>query len=296
MLSITPLSLLVVASSFHILNGYLGVAEAYNVIRVCQNKHCCKRANTDVLQTIHNLVGTGDNVDNVVVEASGCLSHCDKGPNMEVETSDGTTTVLQGMTDAQMCAFQLGEVSSSSSSSSSASFPHVPKILIAASKVMEQSQQFAAVGRHDEQIRYLTSVIAKLENSPAIAPSTPANAHAHALRAQAHLRLAETQAQTQATEESASSPRSASIAASIRDSQRVVQDLSAAATPASLALAYRTWADALLEQQRDEERRTPKPKDFSQVVAVLTQWHRAQPMYRTKLQGEIQGLLLMSTS
>mmetsp|Transcript_22580 Transcript_22580/g.62840 ORF Transcript_22580/g.62840 Transcript_22580/m.62840 type:complete len:292 (+) Transcript_22580:190-1065(+) len=288
MLSILSFSL-VGALSFLAPNGwYLGTTEAYNVVRVCQNKHCCKRANTDVLQTIHNLVGTGGD-GSVVVEASGCLSHCDKGPNMEVQTRDGTT-VLQGMTDAQTCALQFGEVSSSSPL-----FPPVPKILIAASKVMEQSQRFGAMGQHEEQIRYLASVIAKLENSPAISPSTPANAHAHVLRAQAYLQLAEKQATAGTGAGSGSGDtesRSESIAASIRDARRVVGDFSAVATPASLSLAYRTWADALLEQQRDEERETRDAKDFSKVVAVLTQWYGAQPTYRTKLQGEIQGLLM----
>lgn len=269
--------LLVAASSLHIANDYFGTVDAYNVIRVCQNKHCCKRTTADVLQTMHNLVGTGDG--DVVVEASGCLSHCDKGPNMEVTTSDGTI-VLQGMTDAQTCAFQLKEALSSSSS-----FPPVPKILIAASNVIEQSEQFAAKGAYGEQIRYLTSVIDKLEVSLAISPSTPANAHAHTLRAQAYLQVAcgETQQSTS---------RSDSVAASICDAQRVVTDFSAIATPASLSLAYRTWADALMEQQRDQEKEAPKTKDFSKVVDVLTQWHRVQPIYRTKLQGEIQGLLM----
>lgn len=273
-------SLLLVTASF-------GTVDAYDVIRVCQNKHCCKRANGDVLQTIHNLVGTGGE-GNVVVEASGCLSHCDKGPNMEIKTRD-CTILLQGMADAQTCAFQLGEISSSSSSSS---FPPIPKILIAASKVIEQSQKFAANGQYGEQIRYLTSVINKLEVSPAISPSTPANAHAHALRAQAYLELANSERlkSTECTNDV--TPPSELVAASIRDAQRVVQDLSAIATPFSLSLAYRTLADALLEQQQDQEKETSKKKDFSQVVAVLTQWHRVQPMYRTKLQGEIQGLLM----
>lgn len=284
-MSIVPSKMLLFSLLLLLVTAFFGTVDAFDVIRVCQNKHCCKRTNSDVLQTIHNLVGTGEE-GNVVVEASGCLSHCDKGPNMEVKTRDGTI-VLQGMTDAQTCTFQLGEVSSSSSS-----FPPVPKILIAASKVIEQSQQFAVNDQYREQIRYLTSVIDKLEVSPAIFSSTPANAHAHALRAQAFLELAssEKQKSTECTNDVAS--RSELVAASIRDAQRVVQDLSAIATPLSLSLAYRTLADALLEEQQDQEKETSKKKDFSQVVAVLTQWHRVQPIYRTKLQEEIQGLLM----
>mmetsp|Transcript_1059 Transcript_1059/g.2348 ORF Transcript_1059/g.2348 Transcript_1059/m.2348 type:complete len:315 (-) Transcript_1059:1395-2339(-) len=270
--------------SFPSTSDGIGKAEAYNVIRVCRNKHCCKRANADVLQTMHNLV---DKVDNdIIVEASGCLSNCDKGPNMEVATKSGTT-ILNGMTDVQMCAFQLGEISSSTPS-----FPPVPKILIAASKVIEQSQQFAANGQHQEQVRFLSSVIDKLESSPAVSPSTSANAHAHALRAQAHLELA------RGSEASGNDGPSSTIEAAVRDAQRVVQDLSDVATPASLSMAYRTWTDAELflteerEQQEQHEKELSRKKDFSKVVAVLTEWYRAQPIYRTKLQGEIQGLLL----
>lgn len=245
---------------------------AYNVVRVCQNKHCCKRANNgDVLQTMHNLIDTTN--EKVVVEASGCLSECDKGPNVEL-TIGAETILLHGMVDAQTCAFQLGE----------SSFPQVPKILVAASKVMEQSQQFSEQGQHEEAIRFLTSVIDKLEVSPVVSPFTAANAHAHALRAQAFLELA-----IQKKEDNDS------VAASISDAKRVVQDLSAVATSKSLAMAYRTWTDAelfLAEQEQLKVEENAIPKDFSKVVAVLKEWYRAQPMYRTKLQGEIQGLLL----
>lgn len=77
--------------------------------------------------------------------------------------------------------------------------------------------------------------------------------------------------------------------------KRVVQDFSGVATSKSLAMAYRTWTDAelfLAEQEQLKVQETERPKDFSKVVAVLKEWYQAQPMYRTKLQGEIQGLLL----
>ena len=257
--------------SLIILLNVTGKVDAYNVVRVCQNKHCCRRANNgDVLQTMHNLIDTSG--EEVVVEASGCLSECDKGPNVEL-TVDGKTTLLHGIVDAQTCAFQLGE-----------SALQIPKILMAASKVMEQSQQFSENGQFEEAIRFLTSVIDKLEASPAVSPATAANAHAHALRAQAFLELA-----IQNQEES--DP----VAASISDAKRVVQDFSGVATSKSLAMAYRTWTDAelfLAEQEQLKVQETERPKDFSKVVAVLKEWYQAQPMYRTKLQGEIQGLLL----
>lgn len=278
-----------VAFSFLVLNAFSGKVDAYDVVRVCQNKHCCRRANNaDVLQTMHNLIDTSGGDSNVVVEASGCLSECDKGPNVEL-TIGNDKVLLHGMMGAQTCAFQLGETSLSKPS-----FQTVPKILVAASKVIEQSQQFSARGQFEEEIRFLSSVIDKLDASPAVPPSTSANAHAHALRAQARLQLARKEKQTAPSDEKSGKDL---IAASISDTKRVVQDFSAVATTKSLSLAYRTWTDAELfvaeEEQRQEEKETSsKKKDFSRVVAVLTEWYRAQPMYRTKLQGEIQVLLL----
>jgi len=278
--------------SFHIRKDSVGKADAYSVVRVCQNKHCCKRTKSDVLQTMHNLVDTSGGDNDIIVEESGCLSNCDKGPNVEVKTRSGTV-MLHAMTDAQTCAFQLGDISLSTPS-----FPPVPKILIAASKVIERSQQFSANGQFEEEIRFLTSVIDKLEATPAISPSTSANADAHALRAQARLQLVRNEKENDASNDIKELPANEAMAAAIQDAQRVVQDLSAVATPKSLSSAYRTWTDAELflaeerEQQQRQEKETSRQKDFSRVVAVLTEWYRAQPIYRTKLQGEIQGLLL----
>jgi hypothetical protein len=290
----TVLFLLLNVWCLHSVNDSFGKAEAYNVIRVCQNKHCCKRTNADVLQNLHNLVDTGSADDDIIVEGSGCLSQCDKGPNVEISTKSGTV-LLNGMIDAQTCAFQLGEVSSSTPS-----FPPIPKILIAASKVIEQSHKLSANEQFQEEIRFLTSVIDKLEISPAVNPSTSANADAHALRAQARLYLARNEKRKGTSDRNGEVSGNGAIAGAISDARRVVQELSAAATPASLSLAYRTWTDAelfLAEEQQEQEQQkreieTSKNRDFSRVVAVLTEWYRAQPMYRTKLQGEIQGLLL----
>jgi len=266
---------------------------AYNVVRVCQNKHCCKRANADILQTIHNLIDVGSGDSDVIVEASGCLSQCDKGPNVEVTTRSGSM-LMHGMTDTQNCALQLGEASLTTPS-----FPPVPKILVAASKVIERSHQFSASGQLEEEIRFLTSVINKLEDSPALPPSTSANADAHALRAHSRLQLVSKEKERAASDGKEESHRHDAILNAISDAKRVVQDLSVAATPASLSLAYRTWTDAELflaeergQQKKQNEKEISKKRDFSRVVDVLTEWHSAQPMYRTKLQGEIQSLML----
>jgi len=268
------------------MNGRIGKVEGYNIIRVCQNKHCCKK-NKDVFQTIHNLADiVDDEGEKIIVESSGCLSQCDLGPNMEVTTGNKETppTLLNGMVDAQTIAFRLGELSTTSS------FPSLPKILIAASKVIEQSEKFADNGHHEEQIKYLTSVINKLENSLSlISPSTTVNAQAHALRAQGYLRSFD--------ENKDEKSQNDKVTSAIHDAQRVVRDLSAVATPLTLSLAFRAWTDAelILAQQQHHQQKGEK-KDLSKAVAVLSQWHRTQPVYRTKLIGEIQGLLLSMES
>ena len=250
-------------------------------IKVCQNKHCCKRAakNVDVLQTVNNLLpiqsidNDDDNNSNIQVESSSCLSHCDMGPNVEITLQNGTSILLHGMESAQACAIQLtnlaSEISEVEDAIQSTSDNHLllcpPKILIAASKVIEQSQQFPNL---QEKIRYLTSVINKLESSPSQPPvdQSPANAYAHALRAQAYL-------------------ESSCYDDAINDARRVVQTYGKVATPSSLTLAYRTWADA-----EQDKARSNKTKDYSQAIAVLQEWFRIQPGFRTKIQQEIESL------
>jgi hypothetical protein len=258
-------------------------------IKVCKNKHCTKRAgkNVDILQTISNLLPSNsdnNNIDNraLRVEGSSCLSHCDMGPNIEVTLPNGTSVLLNRMENAETCAFQLENLVSEiheeeEDTMCCASVLSPSKILIAAAKVMEQCQQFPNI---HERIRYLTSVINKLQSSP-IVPSveqTPANAHAHALRAQAYSELPS----------SSSSNEEGNLCydQAIRDARRVVQEFGKVATPTSLAMAYRTWADA--EQGKV---RFNNQKDYRQSIAVLQQWYSAQPSYRSKVQQEIQELM-----
>ena len=93
-------------------------------VRVCQNKHCVKR-NPNILQTISNLI-------DVPIESSGCLSHCESGPNVEIHLpGGGSSKVMEGLTDATTVAIQL---------ELHLNFP-IPKLLLAASKVMERATQ-----------------------------------------------------------------------------------------------------------------------------------------------------------
>jgi hypothetical protein len=245
---------------------------AYSV-RVCQNKHCCKRTRADILQTMSNLVVVGGGGSNQnTVSSSGCLSNCDIGPNVQLELEDGTSILVNGMVDAQTCADQLiGAIDSSSSIETALAGG---KLLVAASKVMEQSQQLAD---SNDRIRYLSSVIDKLEGPSSALFLSAANAHAHTLRAQQHWERQD-------------------YDAAILDARLVVEGpLSKVATLNSRYLAYRSWADA--ERSMAEESATSQrsssttKKDFSRVVAILQQWRKEQPMYQTKLQREIQDLL-----
>jgi hypothetical protein len=98
-------------------------------IRVCQNKHCCKKY-PNLLQSISNLMEHNANAAQVVVESSGCLSECEKGPNIEI-LSNSKSNVFNGIDDATIAAVRL----------ELALETPIPKLLIAASKVMERAIQ-----------------------------------------------------------------------------------------------------------------------------------------------------------
>jgi hypothetical protein len=246
-------------------------------IKVCQNKHCCKRAsnNINILQTMNNLLLTSPQ-SQLLIESNSCLSHCDMGPNVEILLPNGTSLLLHGMSDAQMCAAQLGLLmlkdEAKEQDDEILKILSPPKILLAASKVMEQSQILPM----EERIRYLTSVITKLEESNQ--QTTAVMAHAYALRAQAYL-------DQQNDNSNVNSNGNNSLDYAIQDAQYVVRQLQhiAAATPITLASAYRTLVDAELLHGRTQL-----------AIAVLQEWYHVQPIYRTKLQRELQELITRS--
>ena len=112
--------LLVLGAATCLTKGVVALSQPQ--IRVCQNKHCLK-ANPSLLQTISQLTSPKQ------VETSGCLSHCDDGPNIEIIESDGTSQVLNGLVDATTASVLLEQALEDSS---------FPKVLIAASKVIER--------------------------------------------------------------------------------------------------------------------------------------------------------------
>lgn len=101
-------------------------------IQVCQNKDCCKRfeaskTSTNLVQTIRQLLMD----DDIAVESSGCLSHCDKGPNVAIKTSKAEV-VENGITGAPGAAAAL-ELNLDDFK--------IHPTLLAAQKVMNQASQ-----------------------------------------------------------------------------------------------------------------------------------------------------------
>lgn len=108
---------------------------------------------------------------------------------------------------------------------------------------------------HAEGLRYLSSVISKLEKSDF--SESPALARALAMRANLYFQSSEP-------------------AAALQDAQRVLE-LKRVATSETLAMAYRIRADTENNQVL--------------AIALLQQWQKDLPEFRTKLQNEIQRIV-----
>ena len=101
-------------------------------IQVCQNKHCCKHYQgraSSLVQTIQDLTlacssdGGGDNFQ-VKVEATGCLSECQHGPNLQIGDQK-----IAGVSNPAMAAVHL----------ELALGRPTPKLLLAAVQVLEKA-------------------------------------------------------------------------------------------------------------------------------------------------------------
>jgi len=138
---------------------------------------------------------------------------------------------------------------------------YIPTLLGAAAKVIERVQ---ATKDPVEQERLLNSVINKLSENTEYDRST-ALAHAYALRARARADQGKWDL-------------------SIDDVKIMLlgNHLRYAATDSRVSMAYRVWVDAEKQLYSGTEK----------VVSVLQRWQIAQPFHRTKLQREIQELLL----
>jgi len=160
-------------------------------IGVCQNKNCRKRFRQPInlVQTLEDLFilpSSSDQQQAVEIESSGCLSQCGQGPNVVLRESDrGGDVFLCGLEDVASAASRIQAACGDSSSSL---MP--PTVLLAAVKVMQKAEQASSPR---EKLRFMDSVIKKLESAEIGFARTPANVHAHCLRGQAYLDLAEYQ-------------------------------------------------------------------------------------------------------
>lgn len=59
-------------------------------VQICQNKDCCRQwtlTSTNLVETLQDLL-PADDVMNVHIESTGCLSQCGKGPNIMMIFND----------------------------------------------------------------------------------------------------------------------------------------------------------------------------------------------------------------
>lgn len=82
----------------YLANSCHGLAQVR--VKVCQNKECCQRFQGKA----HNLVQTVKNLllkdDEVVVESSGCLSLCENGPNLCIQSNGNKERCYGSVVDA----------------------------------------------------------------------------------------------------------------------------------------------------------------------------------------------------
>jgi (2Fe-2S) ferredoxin len=100
-------------------------------IQVCQNKDCCKRykmQSMNLVHTIYNLLPPSSD-RKIHVESTGCLSQCEKGPNIAFKQDNNKEepTIYNGICDHFSAAAVLPIVP--------------PATLLAAVSVMEKAEK-----------------------------------------------------------------------------------------------------------------------------------------------------------
>ena len=100
-------------------------------IEVCQNKHCCRNFVHGSLPQVLSDLTSGTSIE---VEETGCLSRCDKGPNLRVTVAGDSSRMeeqyyLQGVKDHIRVATELDGFGVT-----------VPSKFVAACTVMEKAR------------------------------------------------------------------------------------------------------------------------------------------------------------
>lgn len=109
----------------------LSIASASSLatkIRVCQNKDCCRNFGSKTSSYFYTLPQILQDLSaSINVESTGCLSKCDKGPNMQVANS---FVILHRVKDHIQAAAALEELGF-----------HIPVQNMAAIAVLEKAHQ-----------------------------------------------------------------------------------------------------------------------------------------------------------
>lgn len=104
-------------------------------IDVCQNKDCRRRFQSPL--SLPSVVEDLLEADHVVVMRTGCLTHCDKGPNVCVRSAQGEETIRYGVVDREACVALLQDMDQPP-----------PTKLAAAVSVMERTLRGGKQQRH----------------------------------------------------------------------------------------------------------------------------------------------------
>lgn len=101
-------------------------------IQVCQNKDCCRNflGESSLVDTLQDLLPPATVAAGITVQETGCLSRCDTGPNVCIQTGK-KTVLLHGVENAVAASVNLQQ----------ACDIQVPPKLLAAANVMEKAQK-----------------------------------------------------------------------------------------------------------------------------------------------------------
>ena len=119
--------------------GVVALSSTTNIqrIQVCQNKDCCRRfttASAPLPQVLHNLLPP-QHASRTEILASGCLSLCDKGPNVQLTISTGEQVERNGVSDHIQAAAELQALG-----------VEIPPKLLAAVTVLEKAHKRTLAG------------------------------------------------------------------------------------------------------------------------------------------------------
>ena len=145
-------------------------------IKVCHNKDCCKKGGGDnLLNTFRDLVPSDNN--QLIIESTGCLSQCGKGPNVCVVKNNGSDEKMYYNIKDALDASAVLDVAT----------PEVEypiELLVAASNIHQAEHTPSSVKKEE----LMTSVITDLsKNSNSALLISYAMFHALIIRADARL-------------------------------------------------------------------------------------------------------------